>query len=68
MSKFWGLFVSAQKYTNLNIFDLGAVHQNDLIYLFTNRYEGFPLFSVNDPESEIIDKMITLWTNFVYYG
>ncbi|XP_044728520.1 juvenile hormone esterase-like [Chrysoperla carnea] len=47
---------------------IGAVHQNDLIYLFTNRYENFPLFSVEDPESKIIDKMITLWTNFVIYG
>ena len=45
----------------------GVVHEDDLIYLFymSNR---FPEFKAEDPESQMVEKLTTLWENFIYTG
>ncbi|KAK9692517.1 Carboxylesterase family [Popillia japonica] len=45
----------------------GAVHHDDLIYLFyiSNR---FPYFNSNDPEWQTVNRMVKMWTNFVKSG
>ncbi|GJQ73731.1 hypothetical protein Trydic_g14065 [Trypoxylus dichotomus] len=45
---------------------LGASHLDDLIYLF--HFPKFPLFKESDPESSMIEKMTTIWFNFITHG
>nr|QIK02109.1 carboxylesterase 9 [Holotrichia parallela] len=44
----------------------GASHIDDLIYLFN--FPKFPLFKETDSEAFMVEKMTTLWSNFVIHG
>ncbi|KAJ9579341.1 hypothetical protein L9F63_024552, partial [Diploptera punctata] len=45
----------------------GVVHHDDLIYLF-NISLLFPEFTPEDPETQMVEKLTTLWANFIYTG
>ncbi|XP_044730504.1 venom carboxylesterase-6-like isoform X2 [Chrysoperla carnea] len=49
---------------------IGASHLDELIYLFYIRahYLSFPLFKPSDPETKMVEKMTTLWSNFIKTG
>ncbi|KAK4874274.1 hypothetical protein RN001_013634 [Aquatica leii] len=50
-----------------NTVPYGVAHLDDLIYLFHNS-KRFTEYREDDPETDTIEKMTTLWTNFVRFG
>ncbi|XP_069689982.1 juvenile hormone esterase-like [Periplaneta americana] len=46
--------------------DLGVGHSDELTYLF--KQTGFPEVPEDHPDVEVINTLITLWTNFATYG
>ncbi|GBP64397.1 Esterase FE4 [Eumeta japonica] len=46
---------------------IGATHHDELIYLFYIPAD-FPLIDLDSPDSDMVDKMTTMWTNFVIGG
>ncbi|KAF5277168.1 hypothetical protein FQR65_LT03874 [Abscondita terminalis] len=50
-----------------NTVPYGVAHGDDLIYLFPNT-KRFASYKEDDPETDTIEKMTTMWTNFVRFG
>ncbi|GLV44898.1 uncharacterized protein CBL_14529 [Carabus blaptoides fortunei] len=50
-----------------NTVTLGAVHHDELIYLFCAP-KLFPIFKEPDPEAKIVDRMTSMWANFARTG
>ncbi|XP_044730506.1 esterase E4-like [Chrysoperla carnea] len=49
---------------------IGASHHDELMYLFyiSVNYLNFPFFEPSDPETAMVEKMTTLWSNFIKTG
>ncbi|XP_045478007.1 uncharacterized protein LOC123683151 [Harmonia axyridis] len=50
-----------------NTIHFGAVHQDDLIYLFQNA-DTFPKFTEKDPETKMVDRWTSVWADFAKTG
>ncbi|PSN44657.1 hypothetical protein C0J52_15734 [Blattella germanica] len=56
-----------QGITSKVVSKMSVVHHDDLIYLFRFPVR-FPAFKPQDPEIHMIEKLTTLWSNFIYTG